>query len=65
MQIFLNSWNKSPEQVSPARLLLKAGLDAFFLSFSPFSFFFASITCTRNDEIKDFPGQKITIDITM
>lgn len=55
MQIFLNSWNKSPEQVSPARLLLKAGLDAFFLSFSPFSFFFATIT--RNDEIKDFPGR--------
>lgn len=53
MQIFLNSWNKSPEQVSPARLLLKAGLDAFFLSFSPF--FFATIT--RNDEIKDFPGR--------
>lgn len=54
MQIFLNSWNKSPEQVSPARLLLKAGLDAFFLSFSPFSFFFFA-TITRNDEIKDFP----------
>lgn len=55
MQIFLNSWNKSPEQVSPTRLLLKAGLDAFFLSFSPFFFFFATIT--RNDEIKDFPGR--------
>lgn len=50
---FLNSWSKSPEQVSPA-CLLKAGLDAFFLSLF---FFFITITCIEKTEIKDLPGR--------